>query len=193
MQSFKALIIMALLVAVPASAATYDIDTSHSAVAFKIKHMAISKVKGAFDEFEGTFKYEKGNPGAWEVNTVIQVASVDTGNKDRDDHLRNEDFFNVEKYPTMTFKSTGVQMEGDEGKLMGELTMAGKTLPVTLDLELNGEITDPWGNERVGFSASGKINRQDWGLTYGKVMEGGGLLIGNMVEINLEVEGVKQK
>ena len=193
MFKFKALLVMAMLAAIPATAATYDIDTSHSAVTFKIKHMAISNVKGSFDTFEGSFDYVSGQPEKWLVNAIIDIASVDTGNSDRDDHLRNEDFFNVAKYPDMVFKSTGVKMDGDEGQLMGDLTMHGKTLPVTLDLELNGEVTDPWGNERVGFSATGEIDRRDWDLSYGKVLEGGGLLIGNDVKLTIEVEGIKRK
>ncbi len=187
------LTLLTLLLAIPAIAATYDIDTSHSAVEFKIKHLAISNVQGTFDNFEGTFSYVSGQPDQWQVNATIDVASVDTGNAKRDDHLKNEDFFNVAQYPTMVFKSTGVKMDGDEGKLMGDLTMHGKTLPVTLDLELNGEIADPWGNQRVGFTATGKIDRRDWGLTYGKVMEGGGLMIGNDVKLTIEIEGIQQK
>jgi len=193
MFKFKALLVMAMLAAIPATAATYDIDTAHSAVTFKIKHLAISNVKGSFNDFEGSFDYVSGQPEKWQVNATIDVSSVDTGNQDRDDHLRNEDFFHVAEYPDMIFKSTGVKMDGDEGKLMGELTMHGKTLPVTLDLELNGEVTDPWGNERVGFSATGEIDRRDWDLSYGKVLEGGGLLIGNDVKLTIEVEGIKRK
>ncbi|PID78617.1 polyisoprenoid-binding protein [bacterium DOLZORAL124_64_63] len=197
MRTFKTwpmmLTLLTLLLAIPAIAATYDIDTSHSAVEFKIKHLAISNVKGTFDSFEGTFSYVSGQPDQWQVNATIDVASVDTGNAKRDDHLKNEDFFNVAQHPTIVFKSTGVKMDGDEGKLMGDLTMHGKTLPVTLDLELNGEITDPWGNQRVGFTATGKIDRREWDLTYGRVMEGGGLMIGNDVKLTIEIEGIQQK
>ena len=122
------------------------------------------------------------------------MKSVNTGDKDRDDHLLGEDFFDAEKYPTMVFKFTSVEMEDDEeGILKGTLTMHGVTLPVTLELEFNGALTDPWGNDRAGFSVEGKINRKDWGLSYGKVLEGGGLLIGNDVKISLEIEGIKRK
>lgn len=173
---------------------TYDIDTSHSSVGFKIKHLAISNVNGSFSSFTGSFDFVAGQPQQWNVEAVIQINSVDTGDDDRDKHLLNEDFFNVEKYPTMVFKSTEVEMKDDEeGTLTGTLTMHGQTHPVTLDLVLNGEITDPWGSQRAGFSATGKINRKDWGLSYGKVLEGGGLMIGNDVKISLEIEGVKKK
>ena len=176
---------------------TYDIDSSHSSVGFKIKHLAISNVKGSFTSFEGAFEFVPGQPEQWNVEVSIDMKSVDTGDEDRDDHLRADDFFDVEKFPTMVFKSTGVKMEDDddddEFELMGTLTMHGVTLPVTLELEYNGSITDPWGSERAGFSATGKINRKDWGLSYGKVMEGGGLMIGNDVKISLEIEGVKRK
>ncbi len=187
-------IVATVLVAVPTMAATYDIDTSHSSVGFKIKHMAISNVKGSFDAFTGSFDFVAGDPSQWSAEASIDLSSISTGNEDRDAHLLNEDFFNVEKYPTMVFAFTGVEMKDDEeGKLMGTLTMHGVTLPVVMDLELNGTLTDPWGNERAGFSAEGKINRKDWGLSYGKVMESGGLMIGNEVKISLEVEGVKRK
>ncbi len=183
------------LFSIPAAFAdTYDIDASHSSVGFKIKHLAISNVKGTFSSYEGKFDYVPGRPEQWNVEVSIDMKSVDTGNEDRDDHLRGEDFFEVAKFPTMVFKSTGIKMQDDEeGKLMGTLSMHGKTLPVTLDFELNGTIIDPWGNDRAGFSATGKINRKDWGLSYGKVVEGGGLMIGNEVKISLEIEGVKQK
>jgi polyisoprenoid-binding protein YceI len=188
------LIVMAVFSAQITLADTYDIDNSHSSVGFKIKHLAISNVKGSFTSFEGAFDFVAGQPRQWNVEVSIDMKSVDTGDEDRDDHLRAEDFFDVEKFPTMVFKSTGVKMDDDEeGKLMGTLTMHGVTLPVTLDIEFNGAITDPWGNERVGFSATGKINRKDWGLSYGKALESGGLVIGNDVKISLEIEGVKRK
>jgi len=189
------LMVAVVLLSAPATnAATYDIDASHSSVGFKVKHLAISNVKGTFSDFEGAFDYEAGHPDQWSVEATIKMESVNTGNDDRDDHLRNEDFFNVEKFPTMVFKSTGFKMDDDdEGKVMGNLTLNGVTLPVTLEFEINGTLTDPWGNDRAGFSAEGKIDRKDWGLTYGKAMESGGLVVGNEVKISLEIEGVKRK
>jgi len=177
-----------------AGAATYTIDSAHSSVGFQIKHLAIAKVNGSFTDFGGTFEFEKGKAAAWSVEATVQMASVDTGNDDRDDHLRNADFFDVEKFPVMTFTSTGVEMESDtEGKLLGDLTMHGVTKAVELDLEFNGAVTDPWGNDKVGFSAYGKINRKDWGLNFNKVLDTGSLMIGETVKISLEIEAAKNK
>lgn len=196
----KNLILPVLILAVgaltysPAAAATYTLDTAHSSVGFQIKHLAISKVNGSFTDFDGTFTFEEGKPETWSVEAAIQIASVDTGNKDRDDHLRNADFFDVEKFPVMTFKSTGVKMKNEtEGVLLGNLTMHGVTSAVELDLEFNGAVTDPWGNDKVGFSASGKINRKDWGLNFNKALETGGLMLGEDVKISLEIEAAKNK
>ena len=177
-----------------AGAAIYTIDSAHSSVGFQIKHLAIAKVNGSFTDFGGTFEYEKGKAETWSVEATIQLASVDTSNDNRDKHLKNPDFFDVETYPTMTFTSTGVKMESDtEGKLLGNLTMHGVTRAVELDLEFNGAVTDPWGNDKVGFSAYGEINRKDWGLNFNKTLDTGGLMIGENVKISLEIEAAKNK
>jgi polyisoprenoid-binding protein YceI len=196
----KNLILPALVLAIgvltinPAVADTYTLDAAHSSVGFQIKHLAIAKVNGSFADFTGSFTYEKGKPETWSVEADIQVKSVNTGNNDRDDHLRNADFFDVEQYPVMTFKSTGVKMKNDsEGVLMGNLTLHGVTHAVELDLEFNGAVTDPWGNDKVGFSASGKINRKNWGLNFNKALETGGLMLGEDVKISLEIEAAKNK
>ncbi len=177
-----------------AGAATYTIDSAHSSVGFQIKHLAIAKVNGSFTDFGGTFEYQKGEAQDWSVEATIQLASVDTGNNDRDDHLKSPDFFDVETFPVMTFTSTGVKMESDtEGKLLGNLTLHGVTKAVELDLEFNGAVTDPWGNDKVGFSAYGVINRKDWGLNFNKILDTGGLMIGENVKISLEIEAAKNK
>ncbi len=181
------------LLALPALAADWNLDASHSSVGFEVKHMAISKVKGSFGEFSGTVTGEPGKPETFSIETVIQVASVNTGNEKRDEHLRSDDFFDVEKYPTMTFKSTGVKMDGDEGVLTGELTLHGVTRTVELELEYAGMVDDPWGNTRMGFSAEGEIDRREFGLTWSKALETGGLVVGNDVEIELEIELVQAK
>ncbi|MBU2502100.1 YceI family protein [bacterium] len=180
--------------ALPAAAAPYDIDTAHSSVGFQIKHLAISKVNGSFNEFSGNFVFVEGDPSQWSAEAVIQAASIDTGNKDRDDHLRSADFFDVENFPTITFKSTGVIMtDATEGVMKGALTMHGVTKDVELDLEFLGTVTDPWGNEKAGFSLSGKIDRRDFGLTWNKALETGGLVVDHTVKIMLEIEGNKAK
>lgn len=183
-----------LALAAPALATEYEIDTAHSAIGFKIKHLTISSVKGSFDEFAGTFTFDPAAPGSAGVEAVIQAASISTGNAKRDDHLRDPDFFAVEQFPTITFKSTGLTMtSASEGVLKGDLTMHGVTKPVTLALVFNGAVKDPWGNDKVGFSATGKLDRTEFGLTYGEVMEGGGLMIGNDVEFTLDIQGAAKK
>ena len=180
--------------AAPSLADEYSIDTAHSSVGFQIKHMTISKVNGDFPDFSGTISYDAAQPEALSADVVIQVASVTTGNEKRDTHLKSPDFFEVETFPTMTFKSTAVKMKNaEEGEVTGELTMHGATKPVTLDLTINGAMTDPWGNERVGASLSGTVNRKDWGLVYNKALETGGLMLGEDVKISIEIEAIKNK
>jgi polyisoprenoid-binding protein YceI len=182
-----------LLLAVPAvQAGVYKIDTAHSEVGFAVRHMMISTVRGSFGEFAGTFTYVKGQPAEWSAEVTIQTASIDTREQKRDEHLRSADFFDVENHPTMTFKSTKVETGENGFKLHGELTLLGVTRPVVLDVEPSGEITDPWGNQRAGFSARGKIARKDWGMTWSQSMDAGGVVVGDEVRIELEVQGIKE-
>lgn len=181
------------LLALPAAAAEWHLDGSHSSVGFEVRHMAISKVKGSFGDVAATITGEPGKPETFSVEATVQTTSVDTGNEKRDDHLRSADFFDAAQFPTMTFKSTGVTMHGDKGTLTGDLTLHGVTKPVTLELEYTGLINDPWGNTRMGFSAEGEIDRQDFGLTWSKALETGGLVVSNEVEIELELELVQAK
>lgn len=182
-----------ILLAVPAVAADWTVDASHSSIGFEVRHMAISKVKGSFGEFEAKVTGEPGQPGTFTLDATVQVASVDTGNEKRDDHLRSPDFFDAAAMPTMTFKSTGVTMDGDEGTLSGDLTLHGVTKPVVFALEYAGMVNDPWGNVRMGFSAEAKIDRREFGLTWSKALETGGLVVDNEVEIELEIELVQAK
>ena len=191
---FPVLMAGLLALAVPALGAQYEIDAAHSAISFKIKHLGISNVKGTFDDFSGTFTFDAAAPAAAAVEAVIQTASISTGNDKRDEHLRAADFFDAAQFPTITFKSTGLTMSSaSEGVLTGTLTMHGVSKDVTMALAFNGAVTDPWGNGKVGFSAIGTLDRQAFGLTYGKVMEGGGLMLGNDVEFSLEIEGTEKK
>ena len=181
----------------PVSAAdrggAYTIDPDHSAVTFKIRHL-LSKTAGSFNEFEGTIDYEPGKPETWKAQAVIQAASIDTNVQKRDEHLRSKDFFEVEKYPTLTFKSTQVTDATDKGaKLHGLLTMHGVEKPVVLDLGIHGVGKDPWGNMRAGFTATTTIDRKEFGLTWNKAVEAGGFLVGDEVEITLEVEGLSKQ
>ena len=183
-----------LALAVPALAAQYDIDVAHSTVGFKVKHMAVSWVKGTFDDFGGTFSFDPAAPAGAKVEAEIKMASISTGNAKRDGHLLSPDFFDAEKFPTMTFASTGLEMtSATEGVLKGNLTMHGVTREVALALTYNGGVKDPWGTERVGFSATGTLNRQDYGLTYNTVLETGGLAVGNDIYLTIEIEGTLKK
>ena len=175
-----------------AVAKTYEVDKTHSSIGFSVRHMAISNVKGAFDDFEASFTYVPGQPDTWRCEAVIQAASIDTGNQKRDDHLRSDEFLDAAKYPTITFASTSVKLGKDgRGTVTGDLTLHGVTREVVLDLELLGILeTSPFGDSRAGFTATGKINREDFGLTWNKVMEAGGLLVGDDVEIVIAVEGI---
>ncbi|MDD2806611.1 MAG: YceI family protein [Elusimicrobiales bacterium] len=187
-----ALLVPALLA--QAAAATYKIDEAHSAVTFKVAHMAISKVSGRFDKFSGTIEYTPGDTKTWKTEAVIDAASINTGVEARDKHLRGPDFFDVEKFPTLTFKTVKVTgYKNMKGKLHGELTMHGVTKPVVLDVEGSGPVKDPWGNERMAAVAKTTINRKDFGLGWNQVLETGGLLVGEKIEITLEIEAVKEK
>jgi len=194
----KTLVLMAALAAVTLSPAVsqagWKVDAAHSSIGFSVKHMAVSKTKGTFDSFEAAFEFEPGQPESWSCTATVDVASVNTANEKRDDHLRSDDFFDVANFPTLTFTSTGVKMKNDEeGTVTGTLTMHGVTKEVELDLEVLGMVNDPWGNTRVGFSLEGKINRKDWGLAWSKVMEGGGLVVGEDVTLTIEIEGIQDK
>lgn len=174
----------------PVFAATYNLDPQHTAVSFKIRHL-LSNVQGTFNEFEGQFEYEPGKPETWKAEATIQTASIDTRLKERDDHLRSADFFDAEKYPTLTFKSTEVTSATATGAVLkGILTMRGVEKPVALELKIHGVAKDPWGNTRSGFTATAKINRKDFGIEWNKALDAGGVLLGDEVEITIEVEGI---
>ena len=185
-------LLAALLLPVAATAADYVIDASHSSVGFKVRHMMVSKVTGSFTGFEGTISFDEADPASASASATIQMASVDTSDEKRDGHLRNPDFFDVEQFPTMTFVSTGMKADGDDWILTGDLTLHGVTKAVELELEYNGSIDDPWGNNRAGFSAEGEIDRREFGITWNNTLDKGGLAVGNDVEISLEIEAIRQ-
>lgn len=175
-----------------AAAATLTIDRSHSSVGFKVKHLMVSNVRGSFRDFAGTVTYDPADPQSWKVEATIQATSIDTGEPKRDDHLRGADFFDVAKFPALAFKSTGVTAGKDGAFLLtGDLTLHGVTKPVTLTLEANGTIKDPWGNTKAGFTASGSLKRADYGLTWNKALETGGVVVGDEVTLMLEIEAVR--
>lgn len=176
-----------------ASAATYNVDPAHSSVEFAIKHLVVTKVKGRFDKFDGKIEFDPGKLDTLKVTATAETASINTGVKKRDDHLRSPDFFDAAKNKTITLVSKGVRdVSGNTAKLDAEMTIHGVTKPVTLDLEYAGAATDPLGNKIVSFSAKGKIDRKEFGLTWNKALESGGVLVGEDVELAFEVEAQEQ-
>lgn len=172
---------------------TWAIDPAHSLVEFAVKHMMIATVKGRFTGVEGTITADPDDLSQTEVSVRIDAATVDTREQQRDEHLRSADFFEVETFPEITFASTDVtHVSEDEYKLTGDLTIRDVTRPVSLDVTFNGSGKDPWGNQRLGFSAEGKVNRKDFGLTWNTALETGGFLVGDDVKISIEVQAVKQ-
>jgi polyisoprenoid-binding protein YceI len=172
-------------------AGTWSIDPVHSDVGFTVRHMMVSKVRGKFRTVSGEL-VTGGDPLDSSVTAEIDLSSIDTGSEQRDAHIRSADFFEVETYPTMTYRSTGVRRHGNDYILDGELTLKGVTKEVPLTLELNGFGPDAYGGTRAGFTATGEINRRDFGVNFAAVMETGGAVVSDKVTIHLEIEAVLQ-
>jgi polyisoprenoid-binding protein YceI len=175
-----------------AEATKYKVDGSHTSVSFKVRHL-FTDVVGRFDTFEGKIEFDAANPTATTVTGTIQTASINTANEKRDKHLRNKDFFDVENHPTITFQSTeisDVDAMKKTGKIHGLLNMHGIEKPIILDVAFLGSAKDPWGNVRAGFTATTTINRKDFGVNWNETLDSGGLLIGEEVEIEINVEGM---
>jgi len=171
---------------------TWTLDASHSEVGFSVRHLGISKTRGRFGAFEGTLRIDAAEPANSSVEVSIDAGSVDTKDGGRDEHLRGADFFDVESFPTLTFRSTAVRGSGTDWVVEGDLTIKGVTRPVVLETELVGLERDPWGGERVGFAATTEVNREEFGLTWNAALETGGVLVGKTVKIHLDVEAVKE-
>ena len=171
---------------------TYSIDPSHSRIGFVARHAMVTKVRGSFNEFEGSGRFDVEDPSNSTVRLVIQAASIDTRNEDRDGHLRSNDFFDMENHPEITFESTAVEAAG-EGvyRVTGDLTIKGVTKPITFDLEHTGAATDPFGNQRVGFEGSVAVNRKDWGVNWNAALEAGGVLVSEKVTLEFEVSAIR--
>ncbi len=170
--------------------ADYTVDKSHTSLAFKVRHMMVSNTKGAMEDFNGTFSYDPKTKQLSALEGNVNVASVNTDDAKRDDHLRSADFFDVAKYPTMHM--TFVEQKGD--KVTVALTMKGVTKNVVLEMDdASGAVKDPWGNTRSGFSLEGTINRQDFNIKFSKMMETGGVMVGDDVKLQLEIEGIQVK
>jgi polyisoprenoid-binding protein YceI len=172
-------------------AGTWALDATHSSVGFTVRHMMVSKVRGRFTDYTADIVTAE-DPLRSTVNATIQMASIDTGDEGRDGHLRTNDFFDIEEFPTMTFTSTGITGSGPDYELAGDLTIKGVTKPVTFDLEFGGVGKDPWGNTRAGFTLTGTINRKDFGMAYNAVLETGGIMVGEKVSIELDIEATLQ-
>jgi len=173
---------------------TWVIDPSHSEIAFKVKHLMISNVKGSFSEFSGQLVTDGDDFSTAEISFQINSASISSGVADRDGHLKSPDFFDVENYKEITFTSGKLKNTGnDEFELTGNLAIKGVSQPVKLDVEFGGLMTDPWGNVKAGFTLNGKINRKDFGLTWNAALEAGGVLVSDDVRLNMEVQLLKQQ
>lgn len=188
MKLFK-LVLASILATTALLAGTFNVDKSHSHVGFNVKHMMISNVVGNFKEFEGTINYDEKTKTLHALNGTVKVSSINTENAKRDKHLKEDDFFAISKYPQIKFES--VKVQGEE--LLGKLTIRGVTKEVKFDLENNGVIKDSWGNTRVSLSLEAKINRKDYGLTYNKILEAGGVAISDKVKLIINLEGILKK
>lgn len=185
-KTISTLIALGLLSSASLFAGTYSVDTSHSNVGFKVKHMMISEVSGKFDIFNGSFDYDEKTKTIKSLNGKIDVNSINTANIKRDDHLKSPDLFDVQKYPTITFSLDKVTAD----KAYGKLTMHGITKNVILALENNGVVKDPWGNTRVGLGLTGQLNRKDYGITWNTALEAGGVAVGENIKLDIQLEGI---
>lgn len=171
---------------------TYNLDPSHSRLGFVARHAMVAKVRGAFNDVSGTATIDGANPQASSLEVTVQTTSIDTRDANRDAHLRSADFFDVEKYPTITFKGTDFAIVDDETvEVTGDLTIKDITKPVTIPFTFGGAVVDPWGNTRIGFEGQVVVNRKDWDLTWNAALETGGVLVSDKVTLEFEVAAVK--
>ena len=176
----------------PALSGDYTFDTAHSRVGFAARHAMVSKVRGAFTDFDGSLHIDVDNPAASKATITIQAKSIDTRNQMRDDHLRGNDFFDMATHPEITFVSTSVDKTSEsEFTLTGDLTIKGTTKPVSIPFEYTGSVIDPWGNDRAGFEGSVTVNRTDWGVTWNTALEAGGVLVSEKVTLEFEMAAIK--
>ncbi len=173
---------------------SWNIDTTHSQITFTVHHMVFAKVRGKFGKWTGTLGLDPQNLGASQVEVTIDAASIDTSDQQRDNHLKSPDFFDVGQFPELKFKSRSVVTHGsDKARITGDLTLHGVTKEVVLDAEVSGRGKDPWGTERIGFSATTAIDRTGFGLKWNQALEAGGVLVGTTVDIDIDLQAVKQK
>ena len=190
-------VVLAILVSwcvtgIAVGADSYIVDKTHALVGFTVRHLVINKVRGKFNDFTGTITYNEQDITKSALKGTIKVASIDTDNAKRDKHLRSPDFFDAANHPNITFVSKRVEQSGTTNRLVGDVTIHGITKEIKIPFTITGKIKDPWGKMRIGFEAILRINRQDFGVAYSKVMDNGGLVVGNRVNIELIGEAVKQ-
>lgn len=176
--------------AITAPSGTYTIDPTHSRIGFVARHAMVTKVRGSFNEFEGSGQLDPSNPANSSLKLSIKAASIDTRNPDRDGHLRSNDFFDMEKHPLITFVSTSIAGSGQTFSVTGDLTIKGVTKPVTVDLEYTGTAVDPFGNTRIGLEGSTTVNRKDWGITWNAALDAGGVLVSEKITLEFEVSAI---
>jgi len=169
----------------------WTIDSTHSEIGFKVKHMMFTNVSGKFDSYEATIITDEDNFENASIEFSADINSINSNNADRDNHLKSGDFFDVENHPKLTFKATSFTKKGDDFELVGDLTLRGVTKPVKLEAEFSGLMKDPWGNTKAGLNITGKINRKEWGLNYNAALETGGVLISEDVRLNIELQLIK--
>ncbi|WJV45961.1 YceI family protein [Streptomyces flavofungini] len=170
----------------------YTLDPAHTTIGFVARHAMVTNVKGSFKEFSGTLHLDGADPAASTASLDVAMDSIDTGNADRDGHLKSADFFKTDEFPQMTFRSTKAEaLGGDDYRITGDLTILGTTRPLTIDLEFNGAAKDPFGNERVGFEGKAEILRSEWGLTWNAALETGGVLVSDKIKLNFDISAIK--
>ncbi len=172
----------------------YTLDPTHSRIGFSARHAMVTKVRGSFNEFEGSGYFDVENPANSKLRLTIQAASIDTRNADRDGHLKSNDFFDMETYPEITFASTAVeQVDPESYRVTGDLTIKGVTKPVTVDFEYSGSAVDPYGNTRIGLEGKTTVNRKDWGVNWNAALEAGGVLVSEKVTLEFEVSAIRNE
>ncbi|MET9579069.1 YceI family protein [Streptomyces massasporeus] len=170
----------------------YTIDPAHSTIGFVARHAMVTNVKGSFQDFTGTLHLDGTDPSQSTASLDVVMDSIDTGNADRDGHLKSADFFKADEFPAMTFRSTKAEaLGGDDYRITGDLTILGTTRPLVIDLEFNGAAKDPFGNERVGFEGKAEILRSEWGLTWNAALETGGVLVSDKIKLNFDISAIR--
>ncbi|CAL2070153.1 MULTISPECIES: YceI family protein [Streptomyces] len=170
----------------------YTIDPAHTTIEFVARHAMVTNVRGSFQDFSGSLHLDGQDPAKSTATLDVTMASIDTGNADRDGHLKSADFFKIDEFPTMTFRSTKAEsLGGEDYRITGDLSLLGVTRPITIDLEFNGVAKDPFGNERAGFEGKAELLRSEWGLTWNAALETGGVLISDKIKLNFDVSAIK--